>query len=75
MSRPWRIHELTPARADHRLRPVARLLGGGSRGGGRRSATGCRPTSYMLAIAPFRHLIVYPTMLREFNAAWLSAPS
>jgi hypothetical protein len=29
----------------------------------------------MLAIAPFRHLIVYPTMLREFNAAWLSAPS
>jgi hypothetical protein len=32
-------------------------------------------SAYMLAIAPFRHLIVYPTMLREFNALWLSAPS
>ena len=24
----------------------------------------------MLAIAPFRHLIVYPTMLREFGREW-----
>jgi uncharacterized protein DUF2867 len=29
---------------------------------------------YMLAIAPFRHLIVYPTMLREFGRAWASGP-
>jgi hypothetical protein len=28
--------------------------------------------AYMLAIAPFRHVIVYPTMLREFEAMWLS---
>jgi hypothetical protein len=27
-------------------------------------------SAYMLAIAPFRHLIVYPTMLREFGRAW-----
>jgi hypothetical protein len=35
-------------------------------------------SAYMLAIAPFRHLIVYPTMLREFGRAWrtpLSAPA
>lgn len=25
---------------------------------------------YMLAIAPFRHLIVYPAMLRQFGRAW-----
>jgi hypothetical protein len=24
----------------------------------------------MAAIAPFRHLIVYPTMLREIGRAW-----
>jgi Protein of unknown function (DUF2867) len=30
-------------------------------------------SAYMLAIAPFRHLIVYPTMLREFGRAWSSA--
>ena len=27
-------------------------------------------SAYMLAIAPFRHLIVYPTMLREFGRSW-----
>jgi Protein of unknown function (DUF2867) len=27
-------------------------------------------TSYMAAIRPFRHLIVYPQMLREFGRAW-----
>lgn len=27
-------------------------------------------TAYMAAIAPFRHLIVYPRMLREFGRAW-----
>jgi hypothetical protein len=35
-------------------------------------------SAFMLAIAPFRHLIVYPTMLREFGRAWrtpLSAPA
>ncbi len=26
--------------------------------------------AYLRAIAPFRHLIVYPTMLREFGRAW-----
>ena len=29
-------------------------------------------TAYMAAIAPFRHLIVYPRMLREFGRAWAS---
>jgi hypothetical protein len=29
-------------------------------------------SAYMLAIAPFRHLIVYPTMLREFGVMWVS---
>ena len=27
-------------------------------------------SAYMAAIAPFRHLIVYPAMLREFERAW-----
>jgi hypothetical protein len=27
-------------------------------------------SAYMLAIKPFRHLIVYPTMLRELGRAW-----
>jgi hypothetical protein len=27
-------------------------------------------TAYMAAIAPFRHLIVYPRMMREFGRAW-----
>jgi hypothetical protein len=27
-------------------------------------------TAYMAAIRPFRHLIVYPTMLREFERDW-----
>ena len=30
---------------------------------------------YMLAIAPFRHLIVYPAMLRQFGRAWQRRPS
>jgi hypothetical protein len=28
-------------------------------------------TAYMAAIAPFRHLIVYPPMLREIGRSWL----
>jgi Protein of unknown function (DUF2867) len=28
--------------------------------------------AYMAAIAPFRHLVVYPPMLREFGRAWRS---
>jgi hypothetical protein len=27
-------------------------------------------TGYMAVIAPFRHLIVYPAMLREIGRAW-----
>ncbi|MDQ3725362.1 MAG: DUF2867 domain-containing protein [Actinomycetota bacterium] len=27
-------------------------------------------TAYMAAISPFRHLIVYPRMMREFEQAW-----
>ena len=30
-------------------------------------------TAYMAAIAPFRHQIVYPSMLREFGRAWRAA--
>jgi hypothetical protein len=30
-------------------------------------------TAYMAAIAPFRHLIVYPPALREFGRAWRAA--
>ena len=26
--------------------------------------------AYMAAIRPFRHLIVYPTMMREFEREW-----
>ena len=29
-------------------------------------------TAYMAAIAPFRHLIVYPTILREGERRWQS---
>jgi hypothetical protein len=29
----------------------------------------------MAAIAPFRHLIVYPAMLREIGRAWRVPPS
>jgi len=31
---------------------------------------GRRGQAYMAAIAPFRHLIVYPRMIREFGRAW-----
>jgi Protein of unknown function (DUF2867) len=31
---------------------------------------GRRGSAYMAAIAPFRHLIVYPRMMREFAQAW-----
>ncbi|HEV2790576.1 MAG TPA: DUF2867 domain-containing protein, partial [Solirubrobacterales bacterium] len=31
---------------------------------------GRRGSAYMAAIAPFRHLIVYPRMMREFEQAW-----
>jgi hypothetical protein len=30
-------------------------------------------TSYMAAIRPFRHLIVYPSIMREIERAWLPA--
>jgi hypothetical protein len=29
-----------------------------------------RVTAYMAAIRPFRHLIVYPAMMREIGRAW-----
>jgi hypothetical protein len=32
-------------------------------------------TAYMAAIRPFRHLIVYPSMLREGGRTWRSASS
>jgi hypothetical protein len=31
---------------------------------------GLRGQAYMAAIAPFRHLVVYPRMMREFGVAW-----
>ncbi len=31
---------------------------------------GALGTGYMAAIAPFRHLLVYPRMVREFGRAW-----
>jgi hypothetical protein len=31
---------------------------------------GRRGRAYMAAIAPFRHLLVYPQMMREFGRAW-----
>jgi hypothetical protein len=31
-------------------------------------------TGYMAAIAPFRHLVVYPPMLREIGRAWRALP-
>jgi hypothetical protein len=32
-------------------------------------------TIYMAAITPFRHLIVYPSMLREIGRAWTRRPA
>ena len=32
-------------------------------------------TGYMAAIAPFRHLIVYPRMVREIGRRWGRAPA
>lgn len=32
-------------------------------------------TAYMAAIAPFRHLLVYPPMLSEFGRAWRARPA
>jgi Protein of unknown function (DUF2867) len=32
-------------------------------------------SGYMAAIAPFRHLIVYPPMIREMGRTWRRAPS
>jgi Protein of unknown function (DUF2867) len=31
--------------------------------------------AYMAAIKPFRHLIVYPRMMREFGAEWADSPA
>jgi hypothetical protein len=31
-------------------------------------------TAYMAAIKPFRHAIVYPSMLRHIGHAWRAAP-
>lgn len=36
---------------------------------------GRRGEAYMAAIAPFRHLIVYPRMMRELGRAWRRQPS
>lgn len=30
--------------------------------------------AYMAAIAPFRHLVVYPPMLRDIERAWRAPP-
>jgi hypothetical protein len=51
--------------------------GGGYRG---QMAVLVRPNgafgaAYMAAIAPFRHLIVYPLMLRDIGRAWRERPS
>lgn len=68
--RPWRIHELT---GGFRLEDVWALPG---RGGHRAElAVYVKPNgrfgeAYMLAIKPFRHLLVYPPMLREFGRRW-----
>ena len=34
---------------------------------------GLHGISYMAAIRPFRHLFVYPAMLREIKRRWLNA--
>jgi hypothetical protein len=60
-SRPWRIHEIVP---DFRLEDVWALPTPGG------------PDDFPLAdefaaaIAPFRHRLVYPVMLREIGRAW-----
>lgn len=55
-SRPWRIHEFT---RDSRAQ-IAVLV----------KPNGLFGTAYMAAIRPFRHLVVYPAMLREGERAW-----
>jgi hypothetical protein len=32
-------------------------------------------SAYMAAIAPFRHLLVYPPLLREIGRAWRRPPA
>jgi hypothetical protein len=95
-SRPWRIHELTRARALWAIRwKLGEWLGwdeeianktvhgvmhmgwvpdgtGGYRG---QMAVLVKPNgrlggAYMAAIRPFRHLIVYPPMLRHIEREW-----
>jgi hypothetical protein len=78
-SQPWRIHELTrdfrrdpsesssrPVRTLFALRwKIGELLGWD----GPEAGLGLLGTAYLAAIRPFRHLIVYPAILREWPAA------
>jgi Protein of unknown function (DUF2867) len=57
-AQPWHIHELTP---DFRLEDVLAILV---------KRNGLLGTAYMAAIRPFRHLIVYPSMMRRIERAW-----
>jgi hypothetical protein len=34
---------------------------------------GCFGNAYMAAIKPFRHLIVYPRLMRDLEREWLAA--
>ena len=78
-SRPWRIHELTrnfrledvwalPAQGD--LDDFTRLV--------QQMAVLVKPNGllgifYMAVIKPFRHLIVYPALMREIERNWRAA--
>ncbi|MEU7893169.1 DUF2867 domain-containing protein [Nonomuraea sp. NPDC049152] len=78
-SRPWRIHEITPDfrvedetvhtvchlgwiptdNGDHELRMAALVKPNGLFG-----------RLYMAGISPFRYLVVYPAMTRQWERAW-----
>ena len=76
-SRPWRIHELahgfrvedvwalpTPGGPNDFLRLVSLMAADDPSQGSSRTATA------LWAIRPFRHLVVYPAMMRRIERAW-----
>ena len=62
--RPWRIQEITP---DFRLYDVWALP---TPGGPDDIPNGLCGRAYIAAIAPFRHLVVYPPLIRGIGQAW-----
>ena len=65
-SRPWRIHEITQ---DFRVEDVWAYRTPGA-GPALVKPNGLFGRLYMAAIKPFRYLIVYPALTRQWERAW-----